>query len=337
MRLGDKIGEAVNLDNIGYIHTNRGEYARALEYFTRVLEIERMTGDKDGEANCLSNLGFVQGRLGRYNEALPYFMQSLTLRKEQGSTQGVAINLLNIGYIHSILGDYNEALQCYNRTLSIMEEIGDRANQAFCLNNIGVLKAKLGYHREALMYYRRTLTIQKEIGDKRGIAFSLHNIGSIQTDLKAYTTARQFLNKAYTAARAIGEKEALRRVHISCAELNLQTENYGQAAKHAKSASLLAEDLDFRPGKAEVLLISARLQNARGKLDRSAFDKCVRAYEKVHNPYKLAVVYYHYSRALAVLDKPAAKRYLKKAEKIFSKIDARFWIDQVKDLRAKMK
>jgi tetratricopeptide (TPR) repeat protein len=191
--------------------------------------------------------------------------------------------------------------------------------------------------------------MQEEIGDRKGVAFSLNNIGMLQIEIEGFKIASKYLNRALKKAVELGEKEILRRVHISLAELCLQTKEYDEVKHHLKSAFTLADELGFKQGKGEALLISARLGSLKGKIDKDVFEECISIFEQSNNPFALAKAYYYYTKALsACSSKPAAdskgkkekckaESYLIKAEEIFKKIGAKLWLNRVKKLWQKIR
>jgi class 3 adenylate cyclase/tetratricopeptide (TPR) repeat protein len=62
------------------------QYDKALEYNQKILEYERKKGDRAGELLALNNIGFIYNKLGKYEEALGYFEQSQILEETISDT-----------------------------------------------------------------------------------------------------------------------------------------------------------------------------------------------------------------------------------------------------------
>jgi hypothetical protein len=87
-------------------------------------------------------------------------------------------------------------------------------------------------------------------------------------------------------------------------------------------------------GKGEALVMRARLRSAQGRIDKSVFEEGISLLEQSGNLFTLAKAYYHYAECLLVSGaKDDAKGNLKKAEKIFKKMGARFWAERVKRMK----
>src|SRR5205085_1497028 len=68
--LGNKIGIANHLGNIGLIYQEQDDYPKALEYFFKALKMNEAIGSKHGESKDLGNIGIVylsQGYLSKFS------------------------------------------------------------------------------------------------------------------------------------------------------------------------------------------------------------------------------------------------------------------------------
>jgi tetratricopeptide (TPR) repeat protein len=68
--LGEKMGIAVSLGNLGHVAGNQGDYAQARSLIEESLGIFRDLGDKRGIAECLVDLGCVANDEGRADSAM---------------------------------------------------------------------------------------------------------------------------------------------------------------------------------------------------------------------------------------------------------------------------
>ena len=66
------------------MHSNKGDYDTALDYYDRSLAIEEELGDKSGMGYNLNNIGVVHHNKGDYKKATEYLEKSLPIHKEIG-------------------------------------------------------------------------------------------------------------------------------------------------------------------------------------------------------------------------------------------------------------
>ena len=70
--------------NIGNVHSNKGDYDKALDYYGRSLKIKEEIGDKAGIGYSLNSIGIVHANKGDYKKAEEYLEKSLAIEKEIG-------------------------------------------------------------------------------------------------------------------------------------------------------------------------------------------------------------------------------------------------------------
>ncbi len=203
--VGDRQGEAATLNNIGRVYDDLGEKQKALEYYSQALPLSRAVGDRQGEAATLVSIGFVYAALGEQQKALEYYSQALPLLRAVGDKQGEFATLNNIGGVYSALGEKQKALEYYSQALPLSRAAGDKQGEAAMLNNIGRFY-ELGEKQKALEYYSQALPLFRAVGDRGGEAGTLNNIGSVYFALGEKQKALGYYSQALPLRRAVGDR-----------------------------------------------------------------------------------------------------------------------------------
>jgi len=206
-QIGDQKGIAACLNNIGLIYVNHGDYPKALDYYIQGLKIEKQIGDQKGVAQSLNNIGIIYNNQGDYPKALDYYTQSLKIKEQIGDQKGVAASFNNIGLIYQHQSDYPKALDYHTRSLNIKEQIGDQMGIAPSLHNIGSVYLYQGDYPKALDYFTQSLKIKEQIGDQKGIAKSLNDIGIVYRNQGDYSQALDYCQRSYKLALSLGALE----------------------------------------------------------------------------------------------------------------------------------
>ncbi|GAB4537972.1 MAG: tetratricopeptide repeat protein [Pleurocapsa sp.] len=111
--------EIANLNHISRTYVNQKQYNDAINYSQRALIMARQVGDKLGEANALVNLGyskvFAARQLERmdteaYSEAIRYLEQGVELAKKQGDFQSQSFGYSSLGIAYVILAQPSNAI-----------------------------------------------------------------------------------------------------------------------------------------------------------------------------------------------------------------------------------
>jgi tetratricopeptide (TPR) repeat protein len=202
----DRIVEAATLNNIGLVYSSLGEKERALDYYSQALPIQQQVGDRTGEAKTLNNIGAVYISLGEKQKALDYFNQTLPILRQVADRIGEATTLNNIGLVYSSLGEWRKAQDYYSRGLGIQQQIGDRTGEAKTLNNIGAMYSLLGEWQKALDYYNEALSIRLQVRDRSGYATTLDNIGVVHSALGEWQKALDYYSRALEIRGQVGDE-----------------------------------------------------------------------------------------------------------------------------------
>ena len=94
-----------------------------MNYHLQSLALERELGDRNGEAQDLNNIGIVYQSLRNYPEALDYYAQSLVIKREIGDRAGEAQTLGNIGYLYQAQDQPELAIVFFKNGVNTYEAI----------------------------------------------------------------------------------------------------------------------------------------------------------------------------------------------------------------------
>ncbi|MER3329043.1 MAG: adenylate/guanylate cyclase domain-containing protein, partial [Candidatus Kapaibacterium sp.] len=132
--MGDKMGVATNLGNIGVTYQKQSNYPKAIEYLNKALKIQEEIGDKMGVGINLGNMGELYLKLSQNsislnpNELNPY----VSLNKES---------------------NLNNSIDYFNQSIDLLEEIGEIKHRSSFLESLAEAykqKGKIGIAYEAL-------------------------------------------------------------------------------------------------------------------------------------------------------------------------------------------
>jgi DNA-binding SARP family transcriptional activator/tetratricopeptide (TPR) repeat protein len=135
--LGDEAGQGHTLLIRSKLDGQLEDYRAALHDSRGALAHFRAAGDRRGQALATNNIGWFLTLLGEHEQALPYCEQALTLDQEYGDEFNQAGSWDSLGLIHRHLGHFDEAVTCYERALELIERFGDQYHHALTLVGLG--------------------------------------------------------------------------------------------------------------------------------------------------------------------------------------------------------
>jgi CHAT domain-containing protein len=141
------------------IYDRLGDRQNAVDYYGKALPIYRALGNRIGEATTLNNIGTLLVGLGANQQARDAFLGALHVYHEMGLKGAEATALNNLGMVYTNLADGNQAINYYSQAQTIQQQTGDRDGMAKTLNNIGLVFFNLGEKKKALDYFGQALPV----------------------------------------------------------------------------------------------------------------------------------------------------------------------------------
>jgi len=236
---------AVALNNIGYIHLTQGKAVIALEFYLNSLRIKKEIHDEKGIANSLNNIAQIYYDHGEIIKALEYNIRSLKIKEKLGDNRGISASLNNIAVIYLDLEDRDKALEYHLKSLELNEAIGDKKMIVVILSNIGLFYTGEGNFNKGLEYYNKALTISESVSDKHGLIYSLKNIGIVYSRKGEYEKALIYFKKSLTISEKIGNKKQIASLFHQMASVYLKQNKIVDAKNSAKNSMVLAQELGY--------------------------------------------------------------------------------------------
>jgi tetratricopeptide (TPR) repeat protein len=236
-----QMSAALNTQGVSF--TVRGDYTKAIDYFTQCLNINKEIGDKQGVASAFNNFGIIYKIQGDYSKSIDYYAQCLKINEEISDKKGIAGALNNMGNIYFTQGNYASAVQYYTRSLKLKQEIGDKQGAASSTSNIGAIYKEQGDYAKAIDHYTQSLTIEKEIGNKFEVASTLNNIGNIYKEQKDYAVAIENYNQSLKIREEIDDKKGIASTLINIGVVYYRQNNRETAFEHYTRSLKISEEI----------------------------------------------------------------------------------------------
>jgi tetratricopeptide (TPR) repeat protein len=156
--LGDLVGQANVLNNLGIEAYFEGKWDESLALYQRSKEARERAGDVVGAATATNNIGEILSDQGRLPEAEALFREALRVWRTARYPVGVALATSNLGRAAARGGRLDEASELLNEALYGFREIGAKS---FVLETEARIAENFifgGHHAAAL--HRATDTLQ---------------------------------------------------------------------------------------------------------------------------------------------------------------------------------
>jgi tetratricopeptide (TPR) repeat protein len=184
----------------GMIKDNQGEYAEAIRFYKKSVEINQkiLSPTHTDLGGSYNNIGLVYSKMGEYLKALSSHEKVLKILQETLPPDHLnwAISYNNIGLLYEKTGDCSKALLSYDKALGIYLKIlpANHPNLAITCSNMGKVFGMMGKHTEALLSHEKALEIYQKIlpPNHPHLAICYNNIGSAYEKMGEYSKALSY-------------------------------------------------------------------------------------------------------------------------------------------------
>lgn len=156
-----------------------GDSEKAFELYNEAMSFYISAGDSMGVAKSCSDIGAYYNGIQDFANALLYFIRGLNISQRQKSEKGITVFSDNIGVIFLSTGQSREALPYLFKARDHTDSLVQPINYANHLSNIGAAYAMHGRDDSARWYYRRAINYNTVQKNYRVVAKDYKNLASI--------------------------------------------------------------------------------------------------------------------------------------------------------------
>ena len=232
------------LDWTGWLAYLQGDFKQALTVLEESLNIWRELGNSMGIAQTLNNLGAVAKDQGNYEQACSYHQESLTIRRKYGDRRSIAVSLHNLGEVYLSQEDYGKARASFEESLSIFKEVGYTMGVADSLNSLGIAAEGQGDYDYAHACYEESLNNRLELQEPNGVSESLYNLGELAVRRSQCNQARAYYIQSLMIRQKLGNRLYIADSLEGLGTLAAVCEKPERTARLLAAARSLREEID---------------------------------------------------------------------------------------------
>jgi tetratricopeptide (TPR) repeat protein len=252
-QLGDPLGQAGALTDLGDAREATGDYPGAARDLQEALGISRDLGDRRGQANALTFLGDTRRRTGDCPGAARDLQEALGISRDLGDRPGQAYALTILGDVRLMTGDYPGAARDLQEALGISRDLGDRRGQALALSFLGAGEWLIGDHAGAVRDLQQALGISRDLGDRLVQANALTTLGAVRRLTGDYPGAVRDLQEAVGISRGLGDLRGQARALTNLGHTRRLTGDYPAAVRDLQEALGISREIGDSPGQVGAL------------------------------------------------------------------------------------
>ena len=243
----------VELNNIGVIYKQGGDFERAIQYFEQALEWRRRVKNRTREAQTLDNIGQSYLGMGQFDKALAYLNEALPIRHEVRDQRGEGVTLSNIADVYMGEGQYGKAIEFFEKALPILHQAGAKEEEANALAGLGGAYSMLSRYDKAAEILEQALFVAQQAKNRQAEGAILNNLGQTYENLGKYDKAANTLNQALAIDREIKARPDESACLNNLSAVYMDLGQYSEAAKMLEASLAISRELKDRAGEASGL------------------------------------------------------------------------------------
>jgi DNA-binding SARP family transcriptional activator/tetratricopeptide (TPR) repeat protein len=263
-QLGDQLGHANALLNLGEARRLTGDYPAATSVLEQARDIYRGRADRLGEANALLHLGDVRRLTDDYPGATSMLEQALAMIRGSGDRLGEANGLLCLGMVRRLTGDFPDAARLLDLARGIYREIGDSPGEVKALRDLGVVQLETDDYTGGTVMLEQALGIARATGDRPGAANVLFYLGIARRLTGSFPDAARLLEQALEINQDIGDRLGHANALLYLGMVRLLTGDFREAARLLEQGLEIYQDIGDRLGQAHALLYLGMVRQRTG-------------------------------------------------------------------------
>ncbi len=236
---------------IANILTKQAEYAKALEWYGKSLEIyERILGKEHPDTAAIYNgIAFTYTEMGNFSAAIELYEKVLFIsEKELGKEHPDTATVYdNIAHVYQAQGKYVSALTWYEKALIIRENILGKKHPdtGITYTNIALVFSYMAKYETSLEWYRKALWIGENVLEKghpdtaavyNGIALVYARMGDYENSLKWNIKALEIIENVLGK-----EHPHTATMYSGIADIYLHTGKYNKSLELFEKALVIEE------------------------------------------------------------------------------------------------
>ncbi|GGH07865.1 tetratricopeptide repeat-containing sensor histidine kinase [Mucilaginibacter phyllosphaerae] len=173
-RTGNKVGQAMMLNQLGMIDDNVGDFEASRKKYLLALGLYQQAGHTKGMAAENIRLGVVEMRKGQYDKATGYFLQALNISQHDGNLMGQMEAYITLGEATAGQKKYREALNYYSTAERLNNGLPFSNLSLNLFNDMAIACRETGRFKQAKAYLLKGIALS-DIPKYQGLNITLTN------------------------------------------------------------------------------------------------------------------------------------------------------------------
>ena len=181
---------------LSIIHFRNGEYASAIDYAKKTLEIDRKSGDKRRISTSLNTISAIYLAAKQPEQAEKYILEAIENSTAAADTNRVAIQCGIASEIYHAMGKNERALEYATQAYTLDSIRGNHAKLGIRLSQMATPQIDLGMTAEAEALLKKAIPLLEQYNQIVSLAICYNQMGALLNMKGAHTLAAEYYQKS---------------------------------------------------------------------------------------------------------------------------------------------
>ncbi len=233
------------LVDIAIIYKKMGDYKKSRDHYLQVLDVATAIKDEEMQEAAYDGLGSIYESVGDFGNALKHYFLSLGVAEGHENRWGQIVSYQNIAMVYRKSRNYSLALDAIMKSDKLAKLENDTLQIANVHNDLGEILADQGKFEAAAAKHKAALELFKTVGFKTKIVKSFLNNATVAMSQKHYKEAEAFLLQCFEYKENFWNYDHA-NAYYNLGELYLLTSRPNEAEKALKQGLTVSEQFEFK-------------------------------------------------------------------------------------------
>jgi tetratricopeptide (TPR) repeat protein len=260
------------------VYFNRGQWADAVRYVEQALALREKLGDIVGYARSLNNLGILKWASGDWDGAQSDYQRAVEMHESIGEAEGLVQAGTNLGLLYTDRGDWVKAEAMLQRSLAIAQRIAHPYELAQAHMNLGRLYLFQTRWTDSALHLNAAVGLYEEAGARElNLKDTYYLQGLLALEQGQIDVAQQWAKRSFDLLREVthteqGKSPEWGSYEVLSGRIAIARGDMTTAAQHLERGITVLQDGGLRIEAARAMYWRARLAQKQGQPERARQD-----------------------------------------------------------------
>lgn len=268
----NRIEEATLLSKIGGVQYIQGDYYKALDQFTKSLDLFRELNDDRGIAAGLNNVAMILNIQGKYGEAILDHKKSISICIIINDTLLEERNWFNLAITFNAMKEYDSAMFCVNKAILLCKQMGDTTEYMLNKNLLGNIYLNKKEYHNSLKEFSAVIE-SSTFDNKWELCYALAGMAQSSLMLGNSNQALKYAIKSDSLAHELNTLWDLQNISLILSDIYFRQNNYLLAYRYYVDYKSYTDSLFSKEQASEMNYLHLLQKEAENRALQLTFDK----------------------------------------------------------------